>query len=203
MLVNETITLALTGASGLQYGLRLLECLLTARQKVYLLFSKAAHAVATYELEFKIPKQTSAKREFLLNYFSAEETLLEVFDQFEWTAPIASGSSVSKAMVICPCSTGTLASIAEGMSNNLIERAADVILKENKKLILVLRETPLSLIHVENMRKLLLNNAVIMPASPGFYHRPTKVSDLVDFMVAKILDHLGVEHQLVKRWGMN
>lgn len=198
---NQTITLAFTGASGLQYGLRLLECLLKAKKKVSLLFSQAAHAVATHELDLKIPKQTSGMKKFFIEHFNVTEDQLTVFEQLEWTSPIASGSNVSEAMVICPCSSGSLAAIANGLSNNLIERAADVILKENKKLILVTRETPLSLIHVENMQKLLRMNVVIMPASPGFYHKPTEISDLIDFMVARILDHLGIEHQLVQRWG--
>lgn len=198
---NEIITLAFTGASGLQYGLRLLDCLLKANRKVYLLFSQAAHAVATYELDFKIPKQTSKIKHTLIHKFAAPENLLEVFDDLEWTAPVASGSSMISSMVICPCSSGTLAAVAHGMSNNLIERSADVILKEGGKLILVPRETPLSLVHVENMRKLLAMNAIILPASPGFYHKPKKISDLVDFIVARILDHLNIPHHLVKRWG--
>ncbi|MBA2654275.1 MAG: UbiX family flavin prenyltransferase [Gammaproteobacteria bacterium] len=198
---NDTITLAFTGASGLQYGMRLLECLIKANKKVYLLFSQAAHAVAIHELDFLIPKQTTKMQEFLVTHLGCDNSQLQVFDQFEWTAPIASGSHAPAAMVICPCSSGTLAAIAHGMSNNLIERAADVVLKENKKLILVPRETPLSLIHVENMQKLLAMNVILLPASPGFYHKPTHINDLIDFIVARILDQLGIEQHLIKRWG--
>lgn len=198
---NKTITLGLTGASGLQYGLRLLECLLKANKDVNLMFSQAAHAVATYELNFQLPKQTSKLHEFLSDRFNAKQNQLRIFDQFEWTSPVASGSSAATAMIICPCSSGTLASIAHGMSNNLIERAADVMIKENRKLIVVPRETPLSLAHVENMQKLIRMNVVVLPASPGFYHKPTTINELVDFIVARILDHLNIEHQLVQRWG--
>lgn len=198
---QNRITLAITGASGLQYGLRLLECLLAAKKQIYLLFSQAAHAVAAVELDLKLPKQTSKLTEFLINHFQASSDQLQVYDQFEWTAPIASGSNISQAMVICPCSGGTLAAIANGMSNNLIERVADVILKEKKKLILVPRETPLSLIHLENMQKLAQMNATILPASPGFYHKPTSVNQLIDFIVARILDHLDITHNLIPRWG--
>jgi flavin prenyltransferase len=200
---NESITLAMTGASGLQYGLRLLECLLKAEKEVNFLISEAARAVAVYELGLNLPKQTSKLKEFLLMDFNLPDAKLAVFDQYEWTAPIASGSNVAQAMVICPCSSGTLAAIAHGISNNLIERAADVIIKENKKLLLVPREAPLSLIHVDNMRKLLATHVIIMPASPGFYHKPTSITELIDFIVARVLDHLGVEHQLIKRWGAN
>lgn len=200
---NQTITLAITGASGLQYGLRLLECLLKADKKVYLLMSQAAHAVAIHEIELKLPKQSSTLRDFFVDHFKISQTQLQVFEQFEWTAPIASGSHLAQSMVICPCSSGTMAAIAHGMSNNLIERAADVMLKERRKLILVPRETPLSLIQVENMQKLLAMNVTIMPASPGFYHQPETIADLIDFMVARILDHLEIPHQLIERWGTN
>lgn len=198
---QKTITLAFTGASGLPYGLRLLECLLDSGFNVYVLISQAAHAVAALELNLKLPKQTSQLAAFLCERFKVSAAQLKVFDQLEWTAPIASGSNLTDAMVICPCSSGTLAAIAHGMSNNLIERAADVILKEKKKLILVPRETPLSLIYVENMQKLLQMNVCILLATPGFYHKPQSISDLIDFIVARILDQLGVANALVKRWG--
>jgi 4-hydroxy-3-polyprenylbenzoate decarboxylase len=198
---NESITLALTGASGLQYGLRLLECLLAAGKTISLLVSQAAHAVAVHELDITMPKQTSKLRDFLIDHFQAAANQLQVFDQHEWTAPIASGSNAPDAMVICPCSSGTLAAIANGLSNNLIERAADVMLKEGRKLVLVPRETPLNLTQVDNMSKLLRMNTVIMPAAPGFYHRPTSINELIDFMVARILDHLAIPNQLIKRWG--
>jgi flavin prenyltransferase len=200
-MANNSITLALTGASGLQYGIRLLECLLQTEQEVNLLLSQAAYAVAAQELDLKLVKQTSKLKQVLLSHFKLATAKLQIFDQHEWSAPIASGSNASRAMVVCPCSSGTLAAIAHGFSNNLIERAADVIIKEKRQLILVPRETPLSLIHVENMRKLLTTGVVIMPASPGFYQKPTTINDLIDFMVARVLDHLGIEHHLVARWG--
>ena len=126
---------------------------------------------------------------------------LRVFGREEWFAPIASGSNPADSMVICPCTMGTMAEIASGMSQKLIGRAADVMLKENRQLILVPREMPFSTIHLENMLKLARNGVVIMPANPGFYHHPENVQDMVDFVVARILDHLGVAHKLMPRWG--
>jgi 4-hydroxy-3-polyprenylbenzoate decarboxylase len=126
---------------------------------------------------------------------------LRVFGREDWFAPVASGSNPPEAMVICPCTMGTLAAVAAGLSDNLIERAADVALKEGRKLILVPRETPFSSLHLENMLKLSRAGAVILPANPGFYHEPKRVEDLVDFIVARILDHLGVKHDLMQRWG--
>jgi 4-hydroxy-3-polyprenylbenzoate decarboxylase len=198
---RKPITLAFTGASGMQYGLRLLECLIEANQNIYLLVSQAAHAVAALELNLTLPKQTSKLNQYLTKKFNASKNQIHVFDQLEWTAPVASGSNCSDAMVICPCSSGTLAAIAHGMSNNLIERAADVILKERKQLIVVPRETPLSQLHVENMHKLITMGALMLPASPGLYHQPQTIADLIDFIVARLLDHLQVEHHLMKRWG--
>lgn len=197
---SSIITLAMTGASGLQYGLRLLQCLLAANVTVNLLISSAAHAVAALELNEVWPKQTSQLKTFFQERYQADEQQLFVYDQLEWTAPIASGSNPGNAMVICPCSSGTLAAIAHGMSNNLLERAADVIIKEKKQLILVPRETPLSLLHIENMHKLCSLGAVLIPAAPGFYHQPKTIDDLIDFIVARVLDHLGVDMELIKRW---
>jgi 4-hydroxy-3-polyprenylbenzoate decarboxylase len=124
-----------------------------------------------------------------------------VFGRQQWTAPVASGSNAPEAMVVCPCTTGTLASIASGICQDLIDRAADVMLKEQRKLVLVVRETPLSAIHLEHMLKLARLGAVIMPASPGFYFGPRSLEDLVDFMVGRVLDHLGITHRLTPRWG--
>lgn len=196
-----TITLAITGASGFRYGLRLLECLLKSGHQVYLLVSEAARAVAVYEDDLIIPGQSTALAAFLQQRFEAMPGQLKVFAAHEWTAPIASGSAIVDAMVVCPCSSGTLAAIAHGLSNNLIERAADVMLKEQRPLILVPREMPLSAIHLENMLKLARMSAVIMPASPGFYHQPQGLEDLVDFVVARILNALGIEQDLVPAWG--
>lgn len=195
------VTLAMTGASGAQYGLRLLECLLQAERQVYFLMSKAAHVVVSTETELKCPGQTGALQEFLTERYAAAPGQLEVFGREQWTAPVASGSGAPASMVICPASTGTLSAVATGACNNLIERAADVALKERRQLILVPREAPYSAIHLENMLALTRMGATILPASPGFYHRPESISDMVDFIVARLLDQLGVDQQLMPRWG--
>jgi len=198
---KQRITLAVTGASGIQYAMRLLQCLLKSNTQVYLLVSQAAQAVAALETDIKLPGQTDKLQTVLAEQYQAQESQLQVFGANEWSAPIASGSGVADAMVICPCSMGALSAIAVGASDNLIERAADVMLKEKQKLILVTRESPLSSIHLENMLKLSQVGATILPANPGFYHRPKAVDDIVDFVVARILDHLAIEHDLVPRWG--
>jgi len=197
----QTVTLALTGASGAQYGLRLLECLLAADCRVYFLISEAARVVVATETEERLPEAADALADHLLRRYGGRPGQLRVFGRDQWLAPVASGSSAPASMVICPCSAGTLSAIAHGASNNLIERAADVALKERRKLILVPRETPYSQIHLENMLALTRLGVVIMPASPGFYQRPRTIEELVDFMVARVLDHLGVEQTLLKRWG--
>jgi 4-hydroxy-3-polyprenylbenzoate decarboxylase len=197
----ETVTLALTGASGMPYGVRLLECLLTAGVRVYLLYSQAAQVVARQEMDLTLPGRTREVEEFFVHRFHAREGQLRVFGREEWFAPVASGSNPADAMVICPCSMGTLAAVACGLADNLIERAADVMLKEQRPLVLVPRETPLSTIHLENMLRLSRAGAVILPASPGFYHHPARLEDLVDFVVARALDLLRVQHQLMPRWG--
>ncbi len=200
--MSETICLALTGASGLPYGLRLLECLLAADCRVQLLYSQAAQVVARQEMGFELPSRPAeAKAALLARIFTVDPEKLAVFGREEWFAPVASGSNPPDAMVICPCSMGTLAAVAQGLSDNLIERAADVVLKEGRKLILVPRETPFSVIHLENMLRLARAGAVILPPSPGFYTHPQSVADIVDFVVARVLDQLGVAHTLVKPWG--
>lgn len=196
-----SVTLALTGASGAQYGLRLLECLLAADCRVYLLISEAAQVVIATETDERLPADAPGQLEYLGRRYGARPGQLQIFGRDQWTAPVASGSSAPAGMVICPCSTGTLSAIAHGASNNLIERAADVALKERRQLILVPRETPYSQIHLENMLALTRMGAVVMPASPGFYQRPQSVGELVDFMVARVLDHLGIEQSLLRRWG--
>lgn len=197
----KTITLALTGASGLPYALRLLECLLQSGQRVNLVYSQAAQIVAKQELDFTLPNRPQDAEKVLaerIGQFSGE---LRVFGRDDWYAPMASGSNPGDAMVICPCTMSTLGKIAGGISDDLIARAADVMLKEKRPLILVPRETPFSAIHLENMLRLSHAGAVILPPNPGFYHHPQSVQDMVDFVVARILDHLRVEHALVKRWG--
>jgi len=197
----QTITLAFTGASGMPYGVRLLECLLKADVRVYLLYSQAAQIVARQEMDLSLPARAKNAAEFFGTRFGAAPGQLQAFGREEWFAPVASGSNPADAMVICPCTMGTLAAIAAGMADNLIERAADVALKEARKLVLVPRETPLSAIHLENMLRLSRAGAIILPANPGFYHHPQSAQDLVDFVVARILDHVGVAHSLMPRWG--
>ncbi|MBN8766626.1 MAG: UbiX family flavin prenyltransferase [Thiobacillus sp.] len=197
----NTVTLALSGASGMAYGLRLLECLLAADLQVYLLVSQAAHIVAKQELGVVLPARAGDLERQLSEGLNARAGQLRVFGREDWNAPVASGSNPADAMVVCPCSMGTLAAIAHGLSDNLIERAADVMLKEQRKLILVPREAPFSTLHLENMLALSRMNAVILPANPGFYHQPESVADIVDFVVARILDQLGIQHDLMARWG--
>lgn len=199
----KTITLALSGASGMAYGLRLLECLLHADMRVNLLVSQAAHIVAKQELGVSLPARAIDLEKQLNGSMGTQEGQLRVYGREDWNAPVASGSNAADAMIVCPCSMGTLAAIAHGMSDNLIERAADVMLKENRKLILVPRETPFSVIHLENMLSLARIGAVILPANPGFYHLPQSIEGVIDFIVARILDQLGVPHELMARWGDN
>ena len=196
-----TITLALTGASGMPFGLRLLECLVAARCRVYLLYSSAAQIVAKQECALTIPTQPREAARMFGERFGAADGQIEVFAREDWNAPIASGSSAADAMAICPCTVGTLGAIAAGLADNLIERAADVMLKERRRLVLVPRETPLSTIHLTNMLKLAQAGAVILPPAPGFYNDPQSITDIVDFVVARVLDQLGVPHALQPRWG--
>lgn len=197
----KRITLALTGASGMAYGLRLLECLLRAGCAVDLLLSQAARIVAKQELDLQLPAGNAQLVEFFDARYSGHSGKLAAYGKEEWFAPAASGSNPAAAMVICPCTMGSLAAIAHGLADNLIERAADVILKEKRPLILVARETPFSLIHLRNMTALAEAGATILPANPGFYHRPQNVEQVIDFVVARVLDQLGIAHDLMPRWG--
>ena len=200
-MTDKRITLAWTGASGAPYGLRLLECLLAADYQVYLLISSAARVVLATEHGLKLSASPDKAREQLAAHLQGNTDKLTVCGKDDWFSPVASGSAAPKQMIVCPCSAGSLASIAYGMSENLIERAADVVIKERGQLVLVVRETPFSTIHLENMLKLSQSGVTIMPAAPGFYHQPQSIDDLIDFMVARILDHLGVKQGLVPRWG--
>lgn len=197
----DRISLAITGASGAMYGIRLLECLLLAEKQVYLMISSPAKVVIATETTLKLPAGTEDIAQYFSEKFSTKPDLLRVYNKDQWMAPVASGSNAPDAMVVCPCSTGTLSAISCGNSRTLIERAADVILKEQRKLILVPRETPFSAIHLENMLKLARLGVTILPANPAFYNKPKEINELVDFIVARILDHLGISHQLVPRWG--
>lgn len=198
---ERTVTLAMTGASGAQYGLRLLQCLLAADCRVWLLLSDAAKVVIDTETDCRLPQGDEELEEFFHRRFDAREGQLQLFGKRDWFSPVASGSGSAASMVICPASGGTLSAIACGASNNLVERAADVALKERRQLILVPREAPYSEIHLENMLKLTRMGAVILPASPGFYQKPQSVEDLVDFVVARLLDQLGIEQKLLPKWG--
>lgn len=198
---SKKITIAITGASGSAYALRLIECLIAADHQIYLLCSSAAKVVFDTEVGLKVPSSPDAASQFFIDKFSAKPQQIIVLGKEQWFSPVASGSAAPKQMVVCPCSTGTLAAIAQGMSDNLIERAADVVIKERGQLILVPRETPFSTIHLQNMLSLSQNGVTIMPAAPGFYHEPKSINDLIDFMVGRMLDHLGVEQSIMPRWG--
>lgn len=196
----KRIVVCITGASGSIYGLRLIEELLRAQQEVSLLVTNAGRQVLAFETGLALDVDPTACQEQLSQHFGAAQRL-RYFASNDFFAPVASGSSAPDAVVICPCSMGTLGRIAAGLSENLLERVADVALKEQKKLLLVPRETPFNQIHLENMLRLAQAGAQILPAMPAFYHKPQSVEDLVDFVVGKLLDQLGVEHQLFKRWG--
>jgi 4-hydroxy-3-polyprenylbenzoate decarboxylase len=193
---NPPIVMAFTGASGAPYGVRLLQQLANAGRDVSLIVS--SHGLRLLKTETDIGDVEGLR----LSVGAAEwDKHVTVFDDADRGAGPASGSAKTGGMVICPCSMGTLASIAAGTSRSLVERAADVTMKERRPLVLVPRETPLSAIHLENMLRLTRAGAVILPASPGFYHKPATIEDLVDFVVARILDHLGVDNTLAPRWG--
>jgi 4-hydroxy-3-polyprenylbenzoate decarboxylase len=185
----------------MSYGLRLVDCLLAAGCRVSLMYSQAAQIVAKQETDLVLPAQPREAQRLLAARFGDTAGRLTVFGRDDWNAPPASGSNPPDAYVICPCTMGTLAEVAAGTAKDLITRAADVMLKEGRMLILVPRETPLSAIHLENMLKLTRAGAVILPPNPGFYHRPQSIDGLVDFVVARILDRLGVPHTLMPRWG--
>lgn len=190
------IVVAITGASGAPYAVRLLESLVAAERAVWLVIS--SHGYRLLQTEMEIPNLAALRAHVGEAGFARYVT---VFDDQDRGASPASGSTRMQGMVICPCSMGTIASISQGTSRSLVERAADVMLKERRQLIVVPRETPYSQIHLENMLRLTQAGAIVMPASPGFYHRPASIDDLVNFVVARILDRLDVEHTLVRRWG--
>ena len=172
------ILIAITGASGLEYGRRLVE--VTKDNDATVVVSSGAKEVAKAE-GTKLPESH--------------------YGEFDFSCPYASGSNPPDAMIIIPCSLKTLGEVANGVGSSLITRAAEVCLKERKKLILVIRETPYSLITIKNMEKVTLAGGVVLPANPGFYGKPQKVDDLIDFVVARVLDHAGIDHKISKRWG--
>src|SRR3982751_4749700 len=190
------IVMAITGASGAPYAVRLLEAFAHARQPVQLIVSD--HGLRLLRTETDVGTVEALRAHVGADCWDA---LVTVFDDEDRGAAPASGSARNRGMVICPCSMGTISAISQGTSRSLVERAADVALKERRRLVLVPRETPYSTIHLENMLRLTNAGAVILPASPGFYHRPTRIEELVDFVVARVLDHLDVPHSLGRRWG--
>jgi flavin prenyltransferase len=190
------IVVAITGASGAPYAVRLLQGLVAAERPVQLIVS--GHGLRLLDTEVGI-SSVAALREHV--GAPQWDRWVTCFDDADRGAAPASGSALNDGMVICPCSMGTLSAIAAGSSRSLVERAADVALKERRRLILVPRESPLSAIHLENMLRVTRAGAVVMPAAPGFYHRPREIADLVDFVVARLLDHLDIPHALAPRWG--
>lgn len=219
----RNVVLAITGASGALYAVRLLQVLLDARSTVHLVVSSAARQVFAQELDVELPSvsapatawqnlihettagKSSQQWQFRpLNSLAAQDPGTGKLIQYgtaDYSSPVASGSSLTDGMIICPCSMGTLSSIAGGNSSNLIQRAADVHLKERRPLILVPRETPLGLIQLENMVRVCRAGATVLPAMPGLYQKPAGIGDLVDFIVARICDHLRIPHSLTRRWG--
>ena len=183
------LIVAMTGASGVVYGKRLLEVLKEKNVQVYLIISKESEKLIEHELEI-------TKEEL-------DKMVTNTYDEDDFYSPLASGSFLVDGMIVIPCSTKTMAGIAHGYSENLILRAADVTLKEHRKLILVPRETPLNAVHLRNQLELSMQGVVILPAMPAFYHKPKKIEDLIDFIVGKILDSVGISHTLVERWAKN
>lgn len=196
------IVVAITGASGVRYGQRLVEVLLQAGQTVHLVISPAAQQVFCEELGLSIASDPFDTNQFLAKEVdTGMQSRLRYHHHQDFLAGIASGSFRTAGMVICPCSMGTLGCLANGMAGNLIHRAADVHLKERRKLVIVPRETPLSSIQLGNMKRLVDAGAIMLPAMPGFYFRPESIEDLIDFIVTRICDHLGVETNMSRRWG--
>jgi 4-hydroxy-3-polyprenylbenzoate decarboxylase len=200
--MNTPIILGITGASGAIYAVRLLDVLRNAGRDVHLTISTSGRDVIAHELKLNVDLDHFDPNRLRLSENSPPvPSKLHYYRNDDFMAPIASGSFITAGMVICPCSGTTLSAVASGAANNLIQRAAEVHLKERRKLILVPRETPLSLAHIDNMRRVTEAGAVVLPASPGWYYDVRSPNDLVDFVVARICDQLGVEHTLSKRWG--
>ena len=198
---NKSITLAITGASGGVYGITLLRSLVANFQQVHLMISDAGRIVLATEMDLKLPESPSKSAKVLSNYFECDQSIIQVYAKENWYSPVASGSAAPKQMIICPASMGCVSAIATGASNNLIERAADVVIKEKGQLILVPREMPFSTIHLKNLLALSEAGATIMPACPGFYTNPETIDNIVDFVCSRILNHLGIENNLIEAWG--
>ncbi len=197
----KTITLAMTGASGAPYTIELMRALLGGGHRVQFICSKPGQVVIATETELKLAATPQKMKAQIVEFFASDPEQVEVYGTDQWTAPVASGSSVADGMVVCPCSMGSLAAIANGLGNNLLHRAADVIIKEQRKLIMVPRETPFSSLHLENMLRLSNQGVVILPPNPGFYQGVSSVDDLVLFIVSRILDQLEIDNQLSPRWA--
>ena len=197
--VNKKIVVAICGASGSIYGIRLLKALLKNPVNIYLIISSAGYKVLEHETGYKGKSFSSFLKDKGITF--NKNAHLNTYDQDDFFAPPASGSFRNDGLVIAPCSMKTLGAIAAGIADNLIHRAADVNLKEKRPLILLPRETPLNIIHLKNMYVAAKAGATIMPPSPSFYSNPQNISDLVDTVIARVLDHLKIEHDLVKEWG--
>jgi len=195
---SRHIVVGITGASGAVYGVRLIDELLAGGHRVTLLLTDAGRQVLGFETGLVLPADFDKRKNQLVERFVGAFEHVSLEDFF---APVASGTSAPDAVVICPCSMGTAGRIAAGLSDNLLERVADVALKERRPLLLVPRETPFNQIHLENLLRLSRAGAQILPAMPGFYQQPQSIDDLVNFVVGKVLDQLGIEHRLFKRWG--
>ena len=192
--------LGISGGSGGLYSISVLKGIVNAGHKCYLVTSKPGRRILSLETDTKLSGNADKDKKILIEKFNFNEDMLEVIDENDVGASIASGSFRTSGMAIVPCSTGSLGSLANGISRGLIERAADVCLKERRKLIIVPRETPYSLIHLENMTKLTRAGAVILPASPGFYNLPKKIDDLIDMISSRVLEKLDIEPENLKEW---
>ncbi len=198
---RDSITVAITGASGAIYGLNLLKNLVNHYEQIHLLISDAGRIVIATEMELKLPESPSKIQSIIAEYIGCDLQKIKAYAKENWYSPVASGSAAPKQMVVCPASMGCISAIATGASNNLLERAADVVLKEKGQLILLPREMPFSTIHLRNLLTLSEAGATIMPACPGFYTEPQSIQDLADFVSARILNHLGIKNELIHAWG--
>ena len=200
--ITKTVTLGITGASGIPIAFNLLQQLLKAKCRVYLVITTAGMITVKQETGVSLSANPESCKATLAQYLDLENIdSLSVYTNNDWYSPMASGSSVSDAMVVCPCSMATLGKIAHGIGDDLLSRAADVVLKERKNLILVPRETPLSAVHLQNMQQLAVLGVSILPPVPAFYTHPQTIQDIIDFIVGRILDQIGVSNSLVERWG--
>lgn len=199
---TQKILVAMTGASGSPYTQKLLGYLIKSFHDIYFIYSDAAKIVSKHEINWNLSENPLQSKQFLCDFYQDDLTNLTIVDNRDWFSSITSGSNSPDQMIICPASMGTVAAISQGLSDNVLERAADVCLKERKKLIIAPRETPFSTIHLENLLKLSRANAIILPLMPGFYNQPKTVDDLIEFVVARILNHLDLaELSLYPKWG--